>query len=52
VNRNGQLTGKMHFSTPTQMEERLKKEGIKVIDDQIQDFKSNYWDPSVELTLE
>lgn len=51
VNRNGQLTGKMHFSSPSQMEERLKEEGIKVIDDQIQDFKSKYWDPSVELTL-
>lgn len=52
VNRNGQLTGKMHFSSPSQMEERLKEEGIEVIDDQIQDFKSRYWDPSMELTLD
>lgn len=25
VNRNGMLTGRMHFSTPTRMEELLKK---------------------------
>ena len=49
VNRNGLLTGKMHFPTPTAMEERLKAEGIIVIDDQIQDFKSVFWDPFIEL---
>src|ERR1035437_2764408 len=29
VNRNGMLTGKAHFATPTQMEELLKREKIK-----------------------
>lgn len=51
VNRNGLLSGKMHFSTPTAMQERLEAEGIVVIDDQIQNFKSHYWDPSIELQL-
>jgi hypothetical protein len=27
------LSGKMHFATPTRMEELLKKEKIKVVDD-------------------
>ncbi len=49
VNRNGLLTGKMHFETPTTMEERLRAEGIEVVDDQIQNFKSVFWDPFVEL---
>ena len=51
VNRNGMLTGKHHFPTPTKMEELLKKEGVKVKDDVIVDFKKIYWDPSLELTL-
>ena len=49
VNRNGMLTGKMHFSTPTEMEDRLKAEGVKVINDQVQDFKKVFWDPEKEL---
>jgi methylated-DNA-protein-cysteine methyltransferase-like protein len=52
VNRNGQLTGKMHFPTPTAMQERLEAEGIQIIDDQIQHFKKLYWDPSNELKLD
>lgn len=50
VNRNGMLSGKMHFSTPTKMEELLKKEKIKVVNDQVVDFEKKRWDPSVELT--
>jgi methylated-DNA-protein-cysteine methyltransferase related protein len=49
VNRNGMLTGKMHFATPTAMQEALEKEGVIIIKDQIQDFKSKYWDPAVAL---
>jgi methylated-DNA-protein-cysteine methyltransferase related protein len=52
VNRNGMLTGKMHFSTPTAMQEALEKEGIKIVKDQIIDFKKYYWDPVVELSIE
>jgi methylated-DNA-protein-cysteine methyltransferase-like protein len=51
VNRNGQLTGKMHFSTPTEMEELLQKEGVVVESDQIIGFKEIFWDPSVELEM-
>jgi methylated-DNA-protein-cysteine methyltransferase-like protein len=50
VNRNGMLSGKMHFATPTRMEELLKKERIKVLNDQIVDFELKFWDPVIELS--
>ena len=46
VNRNGMLTGKFHFATPTQMENLLKKEGIKVKDDKVVDFEKLFWNPA------
>lgn len=49
VNRNGLLTGKHHFETPSAMKNRLEKEGIKVKKDQVQDFKNRFWDPALEL---
>lgn len=49
VNRQGLLTGASHFSHPGQMEELLEKEGIKVLNNQIQDFKKHFWDPQLEL---
>ncbi|MEP7128998.1 MAG: MGMT family protein [Chitinophagales bacterium] len=49
VNRNGLLTGKHHFATPTLMEELLESEGIMVTEDKIKDFKKLFWDPSIEL---
>ena len=52
VNRNGMLSGKAHFATPTLMEELLAKEKIVVKDDIIQDFKIKYWDPTIECALD
>ena len=51
LNRNGQLTGKHHFSTPYIMQELLEKEKIKVENDTVVDFKKFYWDPTLELSL-
>lgn len=51
VNRNGMLTGKHHFATPTAMEELLKKDGVAVKNDTVVDFKKRFWDPSEELAL-
>lgn len=45
VNRNGMLTGKFHFNPPERMEELLKKEGVKVKNDQVVEFKKLFWDP-------
>ncbi len=49
VNRIGLLTGRHHFPTPTLMEELLESEGIRIIDNQVQDFGKVFWDPAVEL---
>lgn len=48
VNRNGMLTGKHHFETPTKMQELLEAEGIKVVNDKISDWKNVFWNLSVE----
>ena len=52
VNRNGLLTGKHHFGSPTVMQELLEAEGITVVDDQIVDFEKHFWNPMIELDLE
>jgi methylated-DNA-protein-cysteine methyltransferase-like protein len=51
VNRNGLLSGKHHFPSATAMQDALEKEGITIIDDQVQDFKTFFWDPNTELAL-
>ncbi|HAN65179.1 MAG TPA: cysteine methyltransferase [Chitinophagaceae bacterium] len=51
VNRNGMLTGKMHFASPTEMEEKLRKEGIEVKNDTVVNFKEKFWDPAIELSI-
>ena len=45
VNRNGLLTGRMHFATPNQMEDLLVKEGILVKEHKVQNFEALFWDP-------
>lgn len=49
VNRQGLLTGKHHFATPTQMQELLLAEGVQVENDQVLDFPSLFWNPEEEL---
>ena len=51
VNRNGLLSGKMHFAHPEQMQELLEKEGVKVVDDKVVDFEKLFWNPAEELQL-
>ncbi|HZI02247.1 MAG TPA: MGMT family protein [Flavisolibacter sp.] len=51
VNRQGLLTGKMHFAHPDQMQELLEKEGVKVEKDKVVDFEQLFWDPAKELRL-
>lgn len=50
VNRNGLLSGKHHFETPTAMQELLEKEGILIKDNQVVDFRKICWDPEKELS--
>jgi methylated-DNA-protein-cysteine methyltransferase related protein len=49
VNRNGMLSGKMHFYYAEKMQELLEKEGVKVVDDKVIDFDKRFWDPLKEL---
>ncbi len=44
VNSKGILSGKHHFGGDN-MQKLLEKEGIKVKDDQIQDFETVFWNP-------
>jgi methylated-DNA-protein-cysteine methyltransferase-like protein len=45
VNRNGDLSGKAHFSSPERMKELLEKEGIQVVNDRVVNFDEVFWDP-------
>ena len=51
VNRNGMLSGKQHFESPTRMEELLRKEGILVKNDTIVNFDKIFWDPAKEKSI-
>lgn len=49
VNRKGLLTGKHHFEGTNLMQQLLESEGIVVVENQIQNLESVYWDPIQEL---
>lgn len=51
VNRNGMLTGRLHFATPDEMENLLRAEGIEVVEHIVTDFKTLFWDPQANLAL-
>jgi methylated-DNA-protein-cysteine methyltransferase related protein len=51
VNRKGVLTGKMHFKDPQEMEQKLKAEGIIVVNDTILNWNTVFWDP-IEILKE
>ena len=45
LNRQGRLSGKMHFCPPERMQELLELEGIQVVNDTVVQFKELFWDP-------
>jgi len=49
LNRKGILTGKHHFDGTNLMQQLLENEGVKVIENQVQDFEKHFWDPMIEL---
>ena len=51
VNRQGLLTGKHHFESPSHMQELLEADGVSVENDQVQDFENVFWDPEKELGI-
>lgn len=46
VNRLGMLSGKQHFEGVNLMQQLLESEGVEVVDNQIQNFKELFWDPT------
>ncbi len=51
VNRNGMLSGKMHFATPDLMQQLLEKEKTEVKEDKVVRFNELFWDPVKELII-
>ncbi len=45
LNRKGLLTGKHHFQGTNLMQQLLESEGHIVIDNQLQNFEENFWNP-------
>lgn len=46
VNRKGELSGRIHFATPTLMQELLESEGVKVVEHKVDNFDERYWSPT------
>lgn len=51
VNRQGLLTGKHHFGSPTRMQELLESDGVQIENDQVVNFDNVFWDPEKELGI-
>ncbi len=49
VNRDGLLTGKVHFGSSDVMQELLENEGVAIENDCVTDFDRLFWDPMKEL---
>lgn len=49
VNRKGELSGRVHFPSPTMMQELLESEGIRIEDHVVQDFDKLFWNPVKEI---
>ncbi|WP_318641350.1 MGMT family protein [Flavobacterium ardleyense] len=49
LNRNGLLTGKHHFQGTNLMQQLLESEGHIVINNQLQDFEENFWNPPMDV---
>ncbi|MFT5724061.1 MAG: methylated-DNA-protein-cysteine methyltransferase-like protein [Bacteroidia bacterium] len=50
VNKQGLLTGKAHFRG-IPMEQLLSDEGVVIVENQIQQLATVYWDPNIALDL-
>ncbi|MFQ3352071.1 MAG: methylated-DNA-protein-cysteine methyltransferase-like protein [Candidatus Marivariicella framensis] len=49
VNKAGLLSGKHHFEGTNLMQQLLESEGIEINKNQIVDFSSVFWNPSIDL---
>lgn len=46
VNRKGELSGRLHFATPTRMRELLEAEGVAVRDNRVVNYEQYFWSPT------
>lgn len=46
VNKQGVLTGAVHFGPPDAMRQMLEDEGVSFVDDITVDIAQHYWDPA------
>ena len=51
VNRQGLLTGAMHFPDDCPMDASLRAEGVEVVDGKVLEFERVFWDPRVEWNM-
>jgi methylated-DNA-protein-cysteine methyltransferase related protein len=52
VNRTGLLTGKHHFQGTNLMQQLLENEGVEIVNNQIINFESVFWEPEIKKTPE
>lgn len=45
VNRLGELSGRLHFATPTLMQERLQAEGVNIVNNKVENMEKIFWHP-------
>src|SRR5690606_8688149 len=48
VNRVGLLSGKAAFGSPTLMQQLLENESVQVVDDQVVNFETVFWEPDYD----
>lgn len=49
VNRKGELSGRLHFTTPDMMQALLENEGVEIKNHQVQNFDELFWHPGDHL---
>jgi methylated-DNA-protein-cysteine methyltransferase-like protein len=49
VNREGYLSGRLHFEDPYYMQRTLEKEGVTVKEDKVVDFRTRFWHPAENI---
>ena len=45
VNSKGELSGRVHFGSPTRMQELLESEGVTIMNHKVKSFKTLFWHP-------
>lgn len=50
VNRKGELSGRLHFPHPNQMENMLTQEGVEIENNKVVHFEKLFWHPEEKLT--